>query len=66
MNTIKGVKRKNSKLKKQIRPFDGSMVDSSADFDSKNFSTRVYDDGLYNADFLRQADIKDVIKGFQA
>ena len=65
MNTVKGVKKKSKKLRKQIRPFEDSMA-SSGEFEAKQFSARHLDDGIYNADYLRKADIKDIIKGFQA
>ena len=40
---------------------------SSGEFDStKQLSARYQDDGIYNAEYLRKADIKDVIKGFKA
>ena len=52
-------------MRKQIRPFEDSMA-SSGEFEAKQFSARHLDDGIYNADYLRKADIKDIIKGFQA
>ena len=65
INTVKGVQKKNTKLRKQVRPVENSMA-SSGEFEQKQFSARVLDDGIYNGDFIRKSDIKDIIKGFRA
>ena len=40
---------------------------SSDGFDTaKQFATQYVDEGIYNADSFRKADVKDVIRGFQS